>query len=184
MKNSSKYLLVSIVTFLVGYAFLRQAYIDTADLPFAQEIVLLVLGTIATIAITAALLNKQSEVELEKEQRVKIFDLKSETYFGLIDFIEQVIIQGEINPKDLIKLEFLTHKISTIANPAVLEEYSNFIQVVKDSSKDEKISAFESDELSLSLARLCGTIRYDLIANDSNCSLDIQQLIESNIDKI
>ncbi len=184
MKNSSKYLLISIATFIVGYAFLRQAYLDTSQIPFAQEIVLLVLGTIATIAITAALLNKQSEVELEKEQRVKIFDLKSETYFGLIDFIEQVIIKGEINPKDLIKLEFLTHKISTIASSAVLKEYSNFIQVVKASSQDKQISALESEELSLSLAKLCGMIRYDLIASDSKSQIDIQKLIESNIDKI
>ena len=183
MKNSSKYLLISIVTFVVGYVFLRQAYLDTSEMPFTQEIVLLVLGTIATIAITAALLNKQSEVELEKEQRVKIFDLKSETYFGLIDFIESVIIKGEINPKDLIKLEFLTHKISTIANPAVLKEYSNFIQVIKECSQDKEITALESDELSISLAKLCGTIRYDLISSESN-KVDIQKLIESNIDTI
>ncbi len=87
MKSSSKYLIIAIVTFIVGYIFLRQAYFSTSEIPFAQEIILLVLGTIATIAITAALLNKQSEIELEKEQRVKIFDLKSDTYFGLIDFI-------------------------------------------------------------------------------------------------
>ena len=166
MKNSSKYLILSILTFLAGYAYLRLAYVDTSDMPFAQEIVLLVLGTIATIAITAALLNKQSEVELEKEQRVKLFDLKSELYFELISFIENVILKSEINGKDMIKLEFLTHKISTIAHSEVLEEYSSFLKVIKSSSLDSKITSLESDEMSQSLAKLCITIRYDLLTMD------------------
>lgn len=184
MKSSSKYLLIAIVTFVVGYTFLRQAYFSTSETPFSQEIILLVLGTIATIAITAALLNKQSEIELEKEQRVKIFDLKSDTYFGLIDLIEKVITQGEINQKNLIQLEFLTHKVSTIASHDVLKEYSNFISVIKATSEDKQISALESDELSLSLAKLCGTIRYDLISPDSKSKINIQKIIESNIDRI
>jgi len=184
MKNSFKYLLIAIVTFIVGYVFLRQAYFSTLETPFAQEIIILILGTITTIAITAALLNKQSEIELEKEQRVKIFDLKSNTYFGLIDLIEKVITQGEINKKDLIQLEFLTHKISTIASHNVLKEYSHFINVIRATSEDKKITALESDELSLSLAKLCGTIRYDLISPDSKSKINIQRIIENNINRI
>ena len=76
MKNSSKYLLISFATFICGYVFLRLAYYESVKIPFVQEVVLIVLGTIATVAITAALISKQSEIELEKEQRVKIFDLK------------------------------------------------------------------------------------------------------------
>jgi hypothetical protein len=183
MKQSIKYLIISSITFIVGYVFLKYAYTTTAKIPFLQEIVLIVLGTIATIAITAALLSKQSEVEIEKEQRVKIFDLKSDLYFELIDFIEKVIVKGELNDKDLITLEFLTHKISTIANPSVLKEYANFLNTVKTTSKDTQITNLESDQLSNDLAKLCGKIRYDLLQKEAT-SGNVQQLIENNIDKL
>ena len=184
MKSSTKYLIVSIITFIVGYLYLRFAYNITSEIPFIQEIILIVLGTIVTIAVTAALLNKQSEVELEKEQRVKIFDLKSELYFELINFIEEVIKKGEIDRHDLLSLEFLTHKISVIANPEVLKEYSGFVQTVKDTSVDQKITSLESDELSAKLASLCCTIRYDLITKEEGDSINIEKIIKGNIEKL
>ncbi len=184
MKNSTVYLITSIITFIIGYLFLKFAYHIFSSEPFVQEVVLIILGTIATIAITAALLNKQSEVEMEKEQRVKIFDLKSDLYFELIDFIGDLIEREEIEKKDLITLEFLTHKISTIANKEVLLEYSNFIKIIKSTSKDCKISALESDELSAGLAKLCGVIRYDLVQGDIHSKDEILKIIEGNIDKI
>jgi hypothetical protein len=185
MKNKSIfYLLVSTLTFIAGYVFLKFAYYDTNETPFTQEIILIVLGTIATIAITAALLNKQSEIELEKEQRVKVFDIKADLYFELINFIEDLIKKNEIDTKDLITLEFLTHKISVIASPEVLAEYSNFVQTVKNTSADVIITALESDKMSAQLAKLCGKIRYDLIHKEKDSTIDIQKVIDSNINKL
>ncbi len=183
MKESAKYLLIAALTFVTGYIFLRAAYDKAASIPFLQEIVLIVLGTIATIAITAALLNKQSEVELEKEQRVKIFDLKSKLYFELMDTIQQVMTDGTISESGWIKLELLTHKISTLANRDVLVEYSKLLNVVRDITKDDHITPAESDKLSRALSGLCGQIRYDLINRDDHYSAEIQQLIRNNIDE-
>jgi phosphoenolpyruvate carboxylase len=184
MKNSTQYLLISLATFIIGYIYLRFAYASTEDIPFVQEIVLVVLGTIVTIAITAALLNKQSEVEIEKEQRVKIFDLKSNLYFDLIEFIESILKKSEITEKDLITLEFLTHKISVIANLDVLKAYSDFTRVFKETTLDSKINALESDAISSELARLCGAIRYDLINKEDETSLKVQKIIDHNIQNI
>lgn len=184
MSTSSKYLLISLITFVTGYLFLREAYQNVQNLPFLQEVVLIILGTIATIAITAALLNKQSEVELEKEQRVKIFDLKAKVYFELIDHIEKIILKGTITSQDLISLEFITHKVSTIAHTNVLKEYTNFLIVVKESASDTILSPLESDDLSQALAKLCSKIRYDLISKDAITSKEVQNIIEANIDKL
>jgi len=183
MKNSNKYLILTLITFIVGYFFLRYAYLASNEIPFAQEMVLIVLGTIVTIVITAALLNKQSEVEIEKEQRIKLFDFKSNLYFELIDFIEKVMLKSEITSSDLIALEFLTHKISIIASADVLVVYSKFIEVVKKTSLDEKISKLESQELSEILAKLCGEIRYDLITKEGTNS-NVQHIIDGNIKRI
>jgi len=183
MKNSSIYLSIASATFIIGYIFLRFAFSSFNEYPFVQEVVLIILGTIATIAITAALLNKQSEVELEKEQNVKIFDLKSDLYFELIDFLKEVINKEEITKKDLISLEFLTHKISTIANIEVLKEYENLITSIKDTALDKKISPMESDELSADLAKLCVKIRYDLIQKEPHNG-EIEKIILKNIEQI
>jgi hypothetical protein len=183
MPNSVKYLIVAILTFITGYLFLRFAYHQSTD-GYEQEIVLIVLGTIATMAVTASLINKQSEVELQKEQRVKIFDLKSELYIDLINFIEKIVTKGNVTDGDMVALEFLTHKISIIASPEVLKEYSHLIETIKKVSRDKKITPMESDELSLQLARLGGKIRYDLILKDSKNKDDIESLIESNINKL
>ena len=184
MKNSHKYLLISTITFITGYLFFRFGYAKTSSTPFAQEILLLVFGTIATLAITAALLNKQSDVELEKEQRVKVFDIKSDLYFELINFIEKLIRQKEINKTDLITLEFLTHKISIIASAEVLQEYTTFVECVKKTSLDSKISPTESSVLSEKLARLCYQIRYDLIIKKPNSTIDTKSIIYNNFKNV
>ena len=181
MKSSNKYFSIALFTFVAGYIFLHFAYSAAAKLPFAQETVLVVLGTIATIAITAALISKQSEVEIEKEQRVKIFDLKSQLYLDLISFIESMILKGTLEKNDMLHLEFLTHKISVIANIEVLKEYSEFIDIIKKVSIDEKISPMESDEISIKLSQLCGKIRYDLIQKESESIVNIENLITKNI---
>ncbi len=184
MNKSTNYLLVSLLTFVVGYLFLKLAYTQVSEIPFVQEIVLIVLGTIVTIAITAALLNKQSEIELEKEQRVKIFDLKSTLYFNLIDFIERIIAKKEIDRSDLIRLEFLSHKIATIASVDVLNEYSNFLSTIKSVSEDMALSPLESEELSQALSKLSGKIRYDLVSKDSLTKKEVQTIINRNINKL
>ncbi|NPA68117.1 MAG: hypothetical protein GXO50_05865 [Chlorobi bacterium] len=184
MKNSYKFIAAAIITFISGYLFLRTAYYKTSDLPFTQEIILIVLGTIVTVAVTAALLSKQSEIELEKEQRVKIFDIKSGFYIDLINLIENIITKGTITKKDLITLEFITHKISIIADVNVLKEYYNFIELVKRISEDDdELSVLESDEISLQLAKLCTKIRFDLII-DNNDKDEIDEIITKNIKKI
>ncbi len=182
LKNSTLYLLTALITFIIGYLYLRFAYDKTSEIPFVQEIVLVVLGTIVTIAITAALLNKQSEVEIEKEQRVKIFDLKSNLYFELIDLIEGVLTKDQIKDDDMIRLEFLTHKISTVASPRVLKEYSGFLQYIKGMAKDHQISSEESDTLSMKLGALCSEIRYDLVPHTTGDLEEIKKIILDNID--
>jgi len=177
MKKSSTYLIITLAVFVIGYIFLKTAYYKTENLPFLNEIVLLFIGTIATIAITAALINKQSEIELEKEQRVKIFEIKSSLYFELIDFLEKVILKKEITKTDLINLEFLTHKISIIANKEVLSEYVKFIKTIKEISKDTNVSPSETIELSIRLNSLCSKIRYDILIKEEEEEFKFEKLL-------
>ncbi len=178
-----KYVLLSLLTFLIGYLFLRTGYYASVKNPYAQEMILIVLGTIATILITAALLNKQTELELSKEYGVKLFELKSQIYLDLINFLEKIVVDENLTKKDLVTLEFLSHKISLVGSPQVLQEYSNFIDIIKNAVQDYKISETDFDKISAALANLSFKIRYDLIQKESNETLNIENIIKKNISK-
>jgi hypothetical protein len=157
-------MLLSAAVFIGGYFFLRLAYHMSDKMPFTQEIILIILGTLATILITALLLNKQTSVELEKEQSIKFIELKTETYQNLIDTIEEMVLHKDISSDDLTRLKFHTHRLAIFASPAVLEEYEHFLEIFdKVVAGDRHVSMQDEDMLSEALAKLTVYIRADLV---------------------
>jgi len=179
------YLILTFLTLVAGYAYLRYAYKVTDSTPFTQEIVLIILGTIATVFITALLLNKQTAVEIEKEQNIKFLDLKAQTYERLLDLMEDMAIQSSFTGKDITKLQFVTHRLAIFASPGVLNEYTNFLNVVSQISKDGTFSN-DTEQLSEALGKLTIEIRFDLLGeNESTESYSIAQIknmIQKNSD--
>ena len=177
------YLLLTLFTLIAGYAYLRYAYKVTDSTPFTQEIVLIILGTIATVFITALLLNKQTAVEIEKEQNIKFLDLKAQTYERLLDLMEDMSVENKLTENDITKLQFITHRLAIFASPAVLSEYNSFLQVVSDISKD---GSFDDDEKTLSeaLGKLTVQIRFDLLNENPSGKIysaeQIKKLIRKN----
>ncbi|MBW1646336.1 MAG: hypothetical protein JRJ56_08470 [Deltaproteobacteria bacterium] len=157
-------LLLTAVTVVGGYAFLRYAYRVTDRTPFTQEIVLIILGTLATVLITALLLNKQTAVEIEKEQSLKFIELKTRTYEQLIDRIEEMSLTENITERDLIRMQFITHRLAIFSSPPVLKEFHHFLEILQPCARDAKISD-NLDELSKALANLTVKIRADLIGD-------------------
>ena len=178
-------LVLTAVTFVGGYFFLRYAYKVTDSLPFTQEIVLIILGTVATVLITSLLLNKQTAVELQKEQNVKFLELKSKTYEQLISKIEDIVLVENISDDDIIRLQFITHRLAIFSSPPVLEEFHRFLEAVNMVARDRNISTEDSKALSESLANLTVKIREDLLGESdlfSGHSLDMikRQIIENS----
>ncbi|SFV59243.1 hypothetical protein MNB_SM-5-807 [hydrothermal vent metagenome] len=179
MKNFTKqltYLVLTLLTLIAGYAYLRYAYKVTDSTPFTQEIVLIILGTIATVFITALLLNKQTAVEIEKEQNIRFLDLKAETYEKLLHLIESMAEKNQFNATDITKLQFITHRLAIFASPDVLNEYTNFLNVVSALSVD---ATFENDmqKLSEALEKLTVQIRFDLLGeNHAQKDYSIEQI--------
>ncbi len=157
------YLFLTAVVVVGGYAFLRYSYRVMDKAPFTQEIVLIILGTVATMLITAMLLNKQTEVELKKEQSIKFIELKSEIYMDFIGHIEQLMLEKTVTEEDHVRLQFLTHKLAMVASPAVLEQYEQFLQVFNRSTRDESLDKDEGNAISSALAQLTVKIRQDLV---------------------
>jgi len=156
-------LVLTAVTVVGGYAFLRYAYRVTDQMPFTQEIVLIILGTVATVLITALLLNKQTEVEIEKEQSVKFIELKTRTYEELISRIEQMSLKEAVSERDLVHFQFTTHRLAIFAAAPVLEEFQHFLDVLRAAVRDRDISGDDDQAIAQALARLTAKIRNDLL---------------------
>jgi len=185
-KSNIVLMALSAVVFVGGYFFLRLSYKMADTMPFTQEIILIVLGTIATILITALLLNKQTSVELEKEQSVKFIDLKTETYQNLIDTLEEMVIKEDVTYKELTRLKFNTHRLAIFASPEVLKEYRNFLNVFNESiASDRHVSTEDSTLISEALAKLTIYIRADLVgeldAESEHSTKQIREQIMANI---
>ncbi|NPA72622.1 MAG: hypothetical protein GXO35_07320 [Gammaproteobacteria bacterium] len=181
IKNMT-YLVLSLLTLVAGYAFLRYAYNATDSFPFTQEIVLIILGTVATLFITALLLNKQTSVEIQKEQDIRYLDLKMSTYQQLLDVIEEMSLLERFTNKDIIRLQFITHKLSVIAAPEVIDEYQSFLKVLGDISGDHSFSG-DMEVLHRALSNLTIMIRNDILGEyktESYSESKVTEMIRGN----
>ncbi|NIK72735.1 hypothetical protein FHS56_000221 [Thermonema lapsum] len=179
-KSALGYYALNIFLFAVAYLFLRYGYTHITN-PFLQEFILIILGTLATVSITALLLNKQTELELSKEQQTKYLEMKSEVYKEIIHTLEKYSIQEHLSAQDLKRLEFITHKLSIVASLPVLKAYNSFLKNVAFIFKDQNISSIEADKLSEELAKLTISMRQDLLGNtDKGTSPDIAFYIDDN----
>ncbi|BAO43161.1 hypothetical protein [Thiolapillus brandeum] len=183
VRENLLYLFLTAVVVVGGYAFLRYSYRVMDKAPFTQEIVLIILGTVATMLITAMLLNKQTEVELKKEQSIKFIELKSEIYLDFIQHIEQLMLEKSVTEEDHVRLQFLTHKLAMVASPAVLEQYEQFLQVFNRSTRDESLDKDEGKAISSALALLTVKIRQDLVGElDAQGIYDVAAISQQVID--
>ena len=177
------YLILTLLTLVVGYAYLRYAYRVTDSTPFTQEIVLIILGTIATVFITALLLNKQTAVEIEKEQNIKFLDLKAETYDKLLNVMEEIVNKETLSASDITRLQFITHRLAIFASPSVLNEYTNFLDVISEVSKDKTLEN-DTEVLSKALGKLTIEIRFDLLGEEKSPQIysieQIKKIIRKN----
>ncbi len=187
-RNSLVLSVATVAIFVSGYAFLRYAFRVADGLPFTQELVLLVLGTLTTVFITALLLNRQTEVELRKEQSVKFIELKSEIYQRLIDYIEQLLLSSRVTPDDKVRLQFHAHRLAIVASPDVLVEFENFLETLDAPSESGQVTLADSEAISRALARLSVSIRADLVGELDQSQTkytkgDIARQISENIDE-
>lgn len=166
MSLKTKNILISIAGIVLGittYFLFRELYNLNDNFPYSQEILAALIGTLITILITALLLNKQTEVEMLKEENLKILELKTNIYNELFNYIEDLFLKQEVTKQDIIKLKLINQKLSTIASIDVLKNFERFIDKFNIVSEDKKIINEDVDELLEILSDLSNAIRYDLL---------------------
>ncbi len=159
-------LILMVLTLLLiagGYIFLRFAYHVADSMPFSQEVVLVILGTLITIFITALLLNKQTSVELQKEENIKLLELKTDSYLELINHLEQIMLDARADRSDRVRLRILASKLAIFASSDVLEQFEQLIRVFSEIAEDQTILDQEGNQLMRQLALLTVEMRNDIV---------------------
>jgi len=180
--------ILAIILALITYFLFREMYYSNSDFPYSQEILAALIGTVMTILITALLLNKQTEVELLKEENLKILELKASIYDELFKYLEEVFLKQEVTKKDIIKLKLINQKLSMVASIDVLKIFGKFIEEFNLVSKDKKILGEDVDDLLEILSSLSNAIRYDLLegkhVEKASEKLEIYNQILKNTEKL
>lgn len=153
----------SIIAGVVGYLFSRELYLAGAKMPFAQEAILVFAGAIATIFLTAALLNRQTELELSKEGRVLLFDKKNEVYMGAIEMIADIVEKQRHDPELIDELRILNHKLAVIGSAHVIENFNEVLNRLHRGLRDGNLSDADAREVMMALARLTCAMRRDML---------------------
>ena len=101
----------------IGIVFLfRSMYLAEDILPFAQEMTLIFLGAVVTIILTAALLNRQTDLELRKEGRVIILQQQCDIYMACIEKVAEIVETARHDAKLIDELRVLNHKLAVVAS--------------------------------------------------------------------
>lgn len=158
------YLAIATVLAVAGYFAFRELYFAGDRLPFAQEMVLVFLGAVATIYLTAALLNRQTELELRKEGRVIVLQQKSDIYMACIEKVAQIVEAERHDPVLIEDLRILNHKLAVVGSAEVVVRFEAVLDRLLTGFGDRLLSGREGESVMEALAELTAAMRTDILA--------------------
>ncbi len=106
----------------------RSMYLAEDILPFAQEMTLIFLGAVVTIILTAALLNRQTDLELRKEGRVIILQQQCDIYMACIERSQRSCKTARHDAKLIDELRVLSHKLAVVASAGVVSSFEQVLE--------------------------------------------------------
>ncbi len=177
-------LVLLLVTIVAGYLGFRFFYGIAGDFPFSQELLLVFIGAIATVLITALLLNQQTELELRKEGQVLLLNQKSTIYEALIEHVGEVVERGRMEPSELAELRILNHKLAMIGSALVIRHFNDVLQRLDKAITDERFDTREQDDIMRAVAVLTYYMRRDLLGRveHEDDSAVLRDILANNAD--
>jgi len=157
------YMLFSIALVGAGYLAFREMFVESEPVPFAREVVLVFLGAVATIYLTAVLLNRQTELELRKEGQVIILQQKNDIYMACIETVAQ-IVEVALHNDDLInELRVLSHKLAVLGSADVIASFENVLDTLVSGLRDGKLNSEDGSNIMKAVAEMTSAMRRDIL---------------------
>ncbi len=157
------YALFSIAIGGAAYLAFREMFVESEPVPFAREVVLVFLGAVATIYLTAVLLNRQTELELRKEGQVIILQKKNDIYMACIEKVAQ-IVETALHNDDLIdELRVLNHKLVVLGSSDVIASFENVLDTLISGLRDGKLNSEDGSNIMKAVAEMTSAMRRDIL---------------------
>ena len=148
----------------IGIVFVfRSMYLAEDILPFAQEMTLIFLGAVVTIILTAALLNRQTDLELRKEGRVIILQQQCDIYMACIEKVAEIVETARHDAKLIDELRVLNHKLAVVASAGVVSSFEQVLESLQSGFADGSLSDGDGEGVMNAVADLTIAMRSDVL---------------------
>lgn len=174
------YLVVAVVCGIGIYFIFRTMYMAEEPLPFAQEMTLVFLGGVVTIALTAALLNRQTELELRKEGRVIILQQQCAIYMACIEKVAKIVENIRHDAVLIDDLRVLNHQLAVVASEEVVVRFEAVLDALLSGFADGALSGADGEKVMQSVADLTTAMRSDVLQNTALTSTNAASAIRQN----
>ncbi|MHA0327086.1 hypothetical protein ACXY7D_16200 [Sphingomonas melonis] len=174
------YLVVAVVCGIGIYFMFRTMYMAEEPLPFAQEMTLVFLGGAVTIALTAALLNRQTELELRKEGRVIILQQQCAIYMACIEKVANIVENIRHDAVLIDDLRVLNHQLAVVASEEVVVRFEAVLDALLSGFADGALSGADGEKVMQSVADLTTAMRSDVLQNTALTSTNAASAIRQN----
>lgn len=155
-------------------------YMSEEPLPFAQELTMVFLGAVVTIALTAALLNRQTELELRKEGRVIILQQQCDIYMWCIEKVAEIVENAKHEAGLIDDLRVLNHKLAVVASEEVVIRFAVVLDALLSGFADGALSEADGEKVMQSVADLTTAMRSDVLQNTALTSTNAASTIRRN----
>ena len=170
--NTFKKLIIVAAVFFFGYMTLRLVLNNEGSKPITFEIYAAIIGFTITSLTTWALLGKQTENELNKEEQLRFLNLKTTIYQELIRQLEDVVRKEKITHEDIIELRLLNQRMIFIVSENVLVAFNKFVIHFVRLAEKEKVSEKDLDDLLDEMSLVSVAIREDILNNKIRKDMD------------
>ena len=174
------YLVVAVVCGIGIYFMFRTMYMAEQPLPFAQEMTLVFLGGVVTIALTAALLNRQTELELRKEGRVIILQQQCALYMACVEKVAKIVESIRHDAVLIDDLRVLNHQLAVVASEEVVVRFEAVLDALLSGFADGALSGADGEKVMQSVADLTMAMRSDVLQNTALASTNAASAIRQN----
>ncbi|MFA8386306.1 MAG: hypothetical protein ACEPO2_11825 [Pelagibaca sp.] len=158
------YVLLLAAVLVVGYGVFRFLFYSGEGAIFAQESILVLLGAVVTIFVTATLLNRQTELELRKEGSVLLIEQKNAVYMGAIETVAD-IVEGRSYDEELVDaLRVLNHKLAVVGSSTVIAAFHKVLDALLGGLRDGELGEHAAEEVMHAIAEVTVAMRADMLA--------------------
>jgi hypothetical protein len=152
------YVVVVGVVYAAAFLTFEHLFEATHGGSYFQNVVVVLLGTVLTVVVTAILLSEQSRGEENKERHVAVFSKMVTRYERMIQLLVRAEERGGMDADEQCKLHQALYDMSLFCSPSTLSTTTRFLQALEGPGEGGgRVSLFEvvacfRDDMGLPLA--------------------------------